>query len=28
VRNWSPSFADSVNYLPQGLPFAAGYRVP
>jgi hypothetical protein len=28
VRNWSPSWADTVDYLPQGLPFTAGYRKP
>jgi Right handed beta helix region/Bacterial TSP3 repeat len=28
VRNWSPSWADTVGYLPLGLPFAAGYRAP
>ncbi len=26
VRNWSPSWADSVNFVPQGLPIEAGYR--
>jgi hypothetical protein len=26
VRNWSPSWADTTNYTPLGLPFAAGYR--
>jgi hypothetical protein len=26
VRNWSPSWSDSVSYAPLGLPFAAGYR--
>jgi hypothetical protein len=26
VRNWSPSWADTSNYIPLGLPFAAGYR--
>jgi hypothetical protein len=28
LRNWSPSWLDTVDYLPQGLPFAAGYRKP
>ncbi len=28
LRNWSPSWVDTVDYLPQGLPFAAGYRKP
>jgi hypothetical protein len=26
VRNWSPSWSDTTNYGPLGLPFAAGYR--
>ncbi len=26
VRNWSPSWVDTTNYTPLGLPFAAGYR--
>jgi len=26
VRNWSPSWSDTTNYTPLGLPFAAGYR--
>jgi hypothetical protein len=26
VRNWSPSWSDTMNYTPLGLPFAAGYR--
>jgi len=26
VRNWSPSWSDTTNYVPLGLPFAAGYR--
>jgi Bacterial TSP3 repeat/Right handed beta helix region len=25
VRNWSPSWSDTTNYNPLGLPFAAGY---
>jgi hypothetical protein len=25
VRNWSPSWVDTVNYAPKGLPFSAGY---
>jgi hypothetical protein len=25
VRNWSPSWADTTNYGPLGLPFAAGF---
>jgi hypothetical protein len=25
VRNWSPSWSDTTNYGPLGLPFAAGY---
>jgi Bacterial TSP3 repeat len=25
VRNWSPSWVDTVNYSPKGLPFNAGY---
>jgi hypothetical protein len=28
VRNWSPSWVDTVDYSPLGLPFAAGYTVP
>ncbi len=28
VRNWTPSWQDTVSYLPLGLPFTAGYRVP
>ena len=26
VRNWSPSWLDTTNYVPQGLAFSAGYR--
>ncbi len=26
VRNWSPSWVDTTDYTPLGLPFAAGYR--
>jgi len=26
VRNWSPSWLDTTNYLPQGVGFTAGYR--
>jgi hypothetical protein len=26
VRNWSPSWLDTINYVPQGLGFTAGYR--
>ncbi|HEY0390342.1 MAG TPA: right-handed parallel beta-helix repeat-containing protein [Solirubrobacterales bacterium] len=26
VRNWSPSWSDTTNYSPLGLPFAAGFR--
>jgi hypothetical protein len=26
VRNWSPSWTDTISYTPLGLPFAAGYR--
>jgi hypothetical protein len=26
VRNWSPSWADTTNYTPLGLPFTAGFR--
>jgi hypothetical protein len=26
VRNWSPSWVDTTNYVPQGLAFSAGYR--
>ncbi len=26
VRNWSPAWADTTDYLPLGLPFAAGFR--
>jgi hypothetical protein len=26
VRNWSPSWSNTTNYTPLGLPFAAGYR--
>ncbi len=26
VRNWSPSWSDTTNYTPLGLPFAAGFR--
>jgi hypothetical protein len=26
VRNWSPSWLDMTNYVPQGLAFSAGYR--
>jgi hypothetical protein len=26
LRNWSPSWSDTTNYAPLGLPFAAGYR--
>jgi Right handed beta helix region/Bacterial TSP3 repeat len=26
VRNWSPSWSDTTDYTPLGLPFAAGYR--
>jgi hypothetical protein len=26
VRNWSPSWLDTTNYVPSGLAFAAGYR--
>ena len=26
VRNWSPSWLDATNYVPQGLAFSAGYR--
>jgi len=26
VRNWSPSWSDTTNYNPLGLPFVAGYR--
>jgi hypothetical protein len=25
VRNWSPSWSDTTNYTPLGLPFAAGF---
>jgi Bacterial TSP3 repeat len=25
VRNWSPSWSDTTNYSPLGLPFAAGF---
>ncbi len=25
VRNWSPSWLDTINYSPLGLPFAAGF---
>jgi hypothetical protein len=25
VRNWSPSWVDTVNYTPKGLAFSAGY---
>ncbi len=28
VRNWSPSWVNTVDYSPQGLPFAAGYEAP
>ena len=28
VRNWSPSWANTTSYAPQGLPFAAGYQAP
>jgi Bacterial TSP3 repeat/Right handed beta helix region len=28
VRNWSPSWVDTVNYSPKGLPFAAGFALP
>ncbi len=28
VRNWSPSWVDTVDYTPLGLPFTAGYRRP
>jgi hypothetical protein len=28
IKNWKASWADTTNYLPLGLPFAAGYRVP
>ena len=28
VRNWSPSWVNSVNYSPLGLSFAAGYQAP
>jgi hypothetical protein len=26
VRNWSPSWANTTDYLPLGLPFVAGFR--
>jgi Bacterial TSP3 repeat/Right handed beta helix region len=26
VRNWSPSWSNTTDYTPLGLPFAAGYR--
>ncbi len=26
LRNWAPSWADAGNYVPSGLPFAAGFR--
>ena len=26
VRNWNPSWANTVDYTPVGLPFTAGYR--
>jgi hypothetical protein len=26
VRNWAPSWSDTTNYTPLGLPFAAGYH--
>lgn len=26
VKNWNPSWVDTTNYQPVGLPFAAGYR--
>jgi hypothetical protein len=26
VQNWSPSWSDTTNYIPLGLPFTAGYR--
>jgi hypothetical protein len=25
VRNWSPSWLNTIDYVPQGLPFSAGY---
>jgi Bacterial TSP3 repeat len=28
VRNWSPSWLDTTDYAPQGLPFEAGYAAP
>jgi hypothetical protein len=28
VRNWSPSWVDTVDYSPLGLPFSAGYQAP
>jgi pectate lyase len=28
VRNWSPSWVDTINYMPQGLSLIAGYRSP
>jgi hypothetical protein len=26
VRNWPPSWLDTVNYVPQGIPFSPGFR--
>jgi hypothetical protein len=28
VRNWRAAWSDGQDYIPQGLPFAAGYRPP
>jgi hypothetical protein len=26
VRNWTPTWSETTNYIPSGLPLAAGYR--